>query len=95
MIIPARLRLTAKRTVIRYRIEKWVWIGVTGLVLLLYEVDPHLWAKISILYLALVSNYALVLTAGGAEQAAEAVVQATDEPETGIAEKDGETCSLE
>lgn len=41
-------------------------------VVVVYFVWPELWEKVSILYLALVSIYALVITAAGGEQAAEA-----------------------
>jgi hypothetical protein len=46
-------------------------------VVVIYFVWPDLWDKVSILYLALVSIYALVITAAGGEQAAEAA-QKTD-----------------
>jgi hypothetical protein len=42
----------------------------------MYFVWPDLWGKVSILYLALVSIYALVITASGGEQAAEAAQKA-------------------
>ena len=74
-----RFRLTMHQKVLRYRIEKFTWIAITMGVLGLYELDEKLWTKLSILYLALVSNYALVLTAGGAEQAASAALEASDE----------------
>ena len=74
-----RFRLTMHQKVIRYRIEKFTWVAITLGVLALYELDDKLWTKLSILYLALVSNYALVLTAGGAEQAASAALEASDE----------------
>jgi hypothetical protein len=41
-------------------------------VVVMYFVWPDLWDKASILYLALVSIYALVITAASGEQAAEA-----------------------
>jgi hypothetical protein len=40
--------------------------------MLIYFLWPARWDKVSILYLALVSIYALVITAAGGEQAAEA-----------------------
>jgi hypothetical protein len=45
-------------------------------VVLMYFFWPNLWDKVSILYLALVSIYALVITAAGGEQAAEAANKA-------------------
>jgi hypothetical protein len=42
----------------------------------MYFVWPDVWDKVSILYLALVSIYALVITAAGGEQAAEAAQKA-------------------
>jgi hypothetical protein len=60
----------------RYRVEKWFWILNIPGVLYLFFWHPEFWDKISVLYLALVSVYALVLTAGGAEQAAEAAAEA-------------------
>jgi hypothetical protein len=43
---------------------------------------PDVWDKVSILYLALVSIYALVITAAGGEQAAEASQKADKNQET-------------
>jgi hypothetical protein len=61
----------------RYRVEKWFWVANVPAALFMYVFYRSLWESVSILYLALVSIYALVLTAGGAEQAAEAAVEAT------------------
>jgi hypothetical protein len=58
--------------VFRFRLEKWWWYPICPAIVLLYFFWPWLWDKISILYLALVSIYALVITAAGGEQAAEA-----------------------
>jgi hypothetical protein len=53
---------------LRYRIEKWFWIGMIA--------PTVLWWHNSVLWVALLSIYALVITAGGAEQAAEAAAEA-------------------
>jgi hypothetical protein len=74
-----RFRLSMNQQVLRYRYEKWAWIAITAVVVALSQFNNTLWSKISIVYLAVVSNYALVLTAGGAEQAAIAALQASDE----------------
>jgi hypothetical protein len=58
--------------VLRFRVEKWWWVAHLPAVVLMYFFWPELWDKVSILYLALVSIYALVITAAGGEQAAEA-----------------------
>ena len=52
-------------------------------VVVMYFVWPDLWDKVSILYLALVSIYALVITAAGGEQAAEASQKADKNKEAG------------
>ena len=57
---------------LRFRVEKWWWVAHLPAVVLMYFLWPGLWDKVSILYLALVSIYALVITAAGGEQAAEA-----------------------
>lgn len=64
----------------RYRAEKWWWVANIPAVLYLFFFHRALWEQISVLYLTLVSIYALVLTAGGAEQAAEAAAAATENP---------------
>lgn len=61
----------------RYRYEKYFWCLNVPAVLYLAVLQPALWEKVSIVYLALVSVYALVLTAGGAEEAATAAAEAT------------------
>jgi hypothetical protein len=63
----------------RYRVEKYFWMTNIPAATYLALWQTPLWDKISILYLALVSIYALVLTAGGAEQAAEAAAEVTKE----------------
>lgn len=61
----------------RYKVEKWFWVSNLPAATYLAAFETAIWDKVSILYLALVSIYALVLTAGGAEQAAEAAAEAT------------------
>ena len=51
---------------------------MTLAVVVVYFVAPHLWDSISILYLALVSNYALVLTLASAEQGSSAKTEARE-----------------
>lgn len=59
-----------RQKVWRYRVEKWAWIlfvpiaWVTGLIN-------------SVAVVSLLSLYALILTAGGAEQAAQAALEAS------------------
>lgn len=74
-----RFKLNMHQKVWRYRIEKWFWMVITLAVVVADLYFNKQWQAISIIYLAIVSNYALVLTAGGAEQAAEAAFQASDE----------------
>jgi hypothetical protein len=62
--------------VFRFRLEKWWWVLHLPAVVVMYFVWPELWDKVSILYLSFVSIYALVITAAGGEQAAEAAQQA-------------------
>lgn len=70
------LRRVLADKALRYRIEKWFWLANLPAVLGLFFLARDLWDAISVLYLALVSIYALVLTAGGAEEAATAAVEA-------------------
>lgn len=56
----------------RYRIEKMLWYVQIPLALLLYTFDRHVWVQISILYLAILSIWALGSTADGNEEAAKA-----------------------
>ncbi len=63
----------------RFRYEKWWWAANVPAVVGLYFLLPSVWENISILYLALVSIYALVLTASGGEQAAEAASAASED----------------
>lgn len=63
----------------RYRVEKWWWVSNLPAVVFLFFFFPHFWETVSTLYLVLVSIYALVITAGGAEQAAEAAEEASKE----------------
>lgn len=71
-----RERLAAfGRTALRYRLEKWFWVVM---------VPPTvIWLHSSVLWVALLSIYALVLTAGGAERAAEAAAEASNSNEEG------------
>ena len=62
---------------VRWTIEIYLWMTLTVIVVILCVFLPDLWTKVSIVYLAIVSNYALVLTAAGARQAAEARIAAT------------------
>lgn len=63
----------------RYRVEKWLWVANIPAVLYLFIWHRPLWDSVSVLYLALVSIYALVLTAGGAEEAATAAAEVTED----------------
>lgn len=63
----------------RYRYEKYFWWSNLPVIIALYFFAPGVWQKISILYLAIVSIWALALTAGGAEQASEAAGNITDD----------------
>lgn len=63
----------------RYRVEKWWWVSNLPAVVILFFFFNAFWVTISTLYLVLVSIYALVITAGGAEQAAEAAAEASKE----------------
>jgi len=49
---------------LRYRVEKYFWMAMV--------VPTVIWWHDSVLWVSLLSIYALVITAGGAEQAAEA-----------------------
>lgn len=54
----------------RWTLEIWVWTIATILVLVLSTLFPGLWETIAIVYLAVVSNYALVISAYAAREAA-------------------------
>jgi hypothetical protein len=56
----------------RYRVEKWFWMTHIPAVAYLTLFQKPLWETVSLPYVAILSIYALVITAGGAEQAAEA-----------------------
>lgn len=85
-VLPARFTLTPEAHVtapggfrgspLRFRLEKWFWVAMTVAVVAVYLWLPGVWAKASIVYLAVVSNYALVAAFASAEQAAEAKQQA-------------------
>lgn len=53
---------------LRFRLEKWFWSSMI--------IPTILWWHNSVLWVALLSIYALVITAAGAEQAAEAAIEA-------------------
>jgi hypothetical protein len=65
-----------KGSPLRFRLEKWLWVALTAAVVVADVWFPAFWQKISIVYLAVVSNYALVATFASAEQAAEAKQEA-------------------
>lgn len=68
----SRFKMTMRQKVWRYRLEKWTWIVFTPVAWTLHWVN-----LVSVV--SLLSIYALILTAGGAEQAAEAAYQASTE----------------
>lgn len=61
----------------RWTIEIYLWSVLTVVIVVLCVVFPSFWQKVSIVYVAVISNYALVLTAAGARQAAEARIAAS------------------
>lgn len=63
----------------RYRVEKWWWVSNIPATIYLFIWHRRFWDDFSILYLAEVSIYALVLTAGGAEEAATAAAEASSD----------------
>ena len=61
-----------RHMVLRYRVEKWFWISFV----------PVAWGTglvNSVAVVSLLSIYALVITAGGAEQAAKAALEAASD----------------
>jgi hypothetical protein len=66
----------------RYRTEKWFWLCQIPFVTVIVLVSPDTWEVISLPYVAVLSVYALVLSAAGAEQAAEAVSAASEQEES-------------
>jgi hypothetical protein len=62
----------------RWTLEIWLWMVLTMAVVVLSVFFAKFWLVISIVYLAVVSNYALVLTAASARQAALARIAAED-----------------
>lgn len=68
----SRFKLSMQHKVWRYRAEKWAWIVFTPVAWIMGWVN-----LVSVV--SLLSIYALILTAGGAEQAAEAAYQASTE----------------
>jgi hypothetical protein len=60
---------------LQFRLKKWFWAANLPAVVVVYFFPP-IWESVSILYLALVSVWALVDTAASGEQAAEAARKA-------------------
>jgi hypothetical protein len=69
---------TFKGSPLRFRLEKWAWMVLTAAVVVADVWFPAFWGRISIVYLAVVSNYALVAAFASAEQAAEAKQASSD-----------------
>lgn len=65
--------------VLVFRVKKWWWRFLTLAVLLMFFFARSAWDTISILWVAYVSHAAMVATYAGAEQAAEAAAQLTDD----------------
>lgn len=70
----------------RWTLEIYFWSILTVIVVVLSIFFPHIWGPLSIVYLAVVSNYALVLTAGGARQASEARIAASKDNQPSLRE---------
>lgn len=66
------MRMPDMNSPARYKIEKFIWYAQIPLALLMYFFDHKQWVQISILYLALLSIWALGSTADGNEEAAKA-----------------------
>jgi hypothetical protein len=60
--------VTVRPTTLRFRLEKWFWVAMI--------LPTVLWLRESVVWVALLSIYALVITAAGAEQSAEATAKA-------------------
>ena len=56
----------------RFRWEKWFWGFMTIAVVPLALLTPAFWNKVSIVYVAAISGYALYATFAGAEQGSKA-----------------------
>jgi hypothetical protein len=56
----------------RWRIEKWIWTGMTVAWIALYFLNRPLFDALSILYVICISHWALVLGASSTETASEA-----------------------
>lgn len=65
----------------RYRWEKRWWQLNLLVAVYLFVWQHAVWQVVSVFYLILVSIYALVITAGGAEQAARAAKESAKQPE--------------
>lgn len=72
-----------KGSPLRFKLEKWVWVALTVAVVVADVWFPGFWQKISIVYLAVVSNYALVAALASCEQAAEAKQEAAADATAG------------
>lgn len=62
----------------QFRIEKWLWAASIPPTLAWAILAPSSWNRFGVLYVAMLSIYALVKGAGGQEQAAEAKETAAD-----------------
>ncbi len=78
MRIPRRLAAFAEDRARLFRIRKWAWQVMTLLAVACYLFARPIWDAVSILYLAVVSNQAMVATNASGEQAAEAVKVAAE-----------------
>lgn len=76
-----RFRLSMRGKVRRYRYEKIFWIVMIPVLWITGLID-------SVAVVSLLSLYALVITAGGAEQAAQAALEASTEDGTGSSRAD-------
>lgn len=72
----------------RFKWEERFWWFMTALVIFLDVAFQRFWLVISIVYIAGVSNYALVLTAASARQGAMAKEAALDNGNSGESESD-------
>ena len=74
MALPLRRLKTDKA--LRCRVEKWFWAANIPLATYVCVFQPDVWERVSILYLALVSIWALVSGAANKEQTAEVAAEA-------------------
>lgn len=61
-----------KGSPLRWRLEKWLWAGMTLVWAGVYLLARQLFDTVSILYVICISHWALVLSAASTETAAEA-----------------------